>query len=204
MLALCALFALLGAAAPLDTRPAVIVYPFQASAALSRDVELRIVTVLGNQIALDGRIRVLDPEPDLDRTAYLASARKAGASYYVTGFLTPLGDGASLIEQLVSTQSGAVVFSSSAQITSLGDVSAQGDVMRLAIENRENQGYPTFSQQPAANSSAQSAQAHPASSQAPEANIGGLFHHKKSAPAPSPAPSPSPSPVAAPSASPAP
>jgi hypothetical protein len=203
---LLALFALvaLGAAAPLDSRPSVIVFPFQASAALSRDVELRIVTVLGNQLALDGRLHVLPADPDVERTAYLASARKAGASYYVTGFLTPLGDGASLIEQLVSTQSGAVVFSSSGQINTLSDVSAQGDVMRIAIENRENQGYPTFSNEPAAGGSSQSGQAHPLASQAPEANIGGLFHRKKPAPTPTPSPAPAPSPSPAPSDSPTP
>jgi hypothetical protein len=200
MLALFALVAL-GAAAPLDTRTSVIVFPLQASAALPRDVELRIVTVLSNQLALDGRLHVLPADPDVERPDYLTSARKAGASYYVTGFLTPLGDGASLIEQLVSTQSGAVVFSSSGQINSLGDVSAQGDVMRIAIENRDNQGYPTFSNEPAGGGSAQSSQAHPISSQAPEANIGGLFHHKKPAPTPTPKPSPSP---AAPSDSPTP
>jgi hypothetical protein len=48
-----ALFALvaLGAAAPSADVPTVVVYPMQASAALSRDVMLQIVTALANEIA---------------------------------------------------------------------------------------------------------------------------------------------------------
>jgi hypothetical protein len=195
MLALFALIAL-GAAAPPDTRPAVVVYPFQASAVLPRDVTLRIVTILSNQIAIDGRVHVIPADPDTDRSAYLTTARTLGANFYVTGFLTPLGDGASLIEQLVSTQSGAVVFSSSATINNLTDVNAQGDAMRNAIVGRANPGYPVFA--PDSSSDATPVPPHSTSSEPPEANIGGLFHRKKAEPKPTATPSPAPTPVASP------
>jgi hypothetical protein len=196
MLALFSLVALAAAAPPPDNLPTVVVYPFQASAALPRDVELRIVTVLSNQIALDGKVHVIPAEPDIERSAFLSSARKAGASFYITGFLTPLGDGASLIEQLVSTQSGTVVFSNSGQINTLGDVGAQGDILRSAIIGRSTLGYPDLGPGPGANATAEPPHAN--ASEAPEANIGGLFHRKKPAAKASPTPSPAPAAVASP------
>jgi hypothetical protein len=195
MLALFSLFALVAVAPPPDNLPTVVVYPFQASAALPRDVELRIVTVLSNQIALDGKVHVIPAEPDIERSAYLSSARKAGASFYITGFLTPLGDGASLIEQLVSTQSGTVVFSNSGQINTLGDVGAQGDILRSAIIGRSSLSYPDLGPGPGANAPEPP---HANASEAPEANIGGLFHHRKPAVRASPSPSPAPAAVASP------
>ncbi len=190
-----ALFALvaLGAAAPAADIPTVVVFPLQASAALDRDVNLRIVTQLANEIAVDGRVRIAAADPDVQRPDYLTAARKAGAQFYVTGFITPLGDGASIIEQVVSTTSGTIVFSNSGQITSLADVNAQGDILRAGILDRVQRNTYSFTA-PSGNGgpAAGPTPARENATDAPEANIGGLFHHKKAAPKPSPSPSPSP------------
>jgi hypothetical protein len=192
---LLALFALvaLAAAAPAADVPTVVVFPLQASAALDHDVNLRIVTQLANEIAVDGRVRIAAADPDVQRADYLTAARKAGAQFYVTGFITPLGDGASIIEQVVSTTSGTIVFSNSGQITSLADVNAQGDILRAGILDRVQRA--TYSFTAPSGGSGPGAAPTPArenATEAPEANIGGLFHHKKAAPKPSPSPSPSP------------
>jgi hypothetical protein len=184
-----ALFALvaLGAAAPSADVPTVVVYPMQASAALSRDVMLQIVTALANEIAIDGRIHVVPADPNVERVDYLTAARKAGAQYYVTGFITPLGDGASIIEQVVSTQSGTVVFSNSGQISNVADVTAQGDLVRSGILEREaHNGYGVL----APSDTSATPAPRPDSTTSPEATLGGFFHHKKAAPKPSPSPSP--------------
>jgi len=202
---LLALFALvaLGAAAPPSDAPLVVVYPLQASASLSRDTNLRIVTALANEIAIDGRVRVVPADPNVDRTDYLTAARKAGAQFYVTGFITPLGDGASIIEQVVSVTSGTVVFSNSGQIANLADVNAQGDIIRAGILDRAaHTSYGSLQPAAAGSPSSEATGARPDSTQAPEATLGGLFHHRRSAPSPSPSPSGSPSP--APTATPTP
>jgi hypothetical protein len=195
-----ALFALvaLGAAAPAADVPTVVVFPLQASAALDRDVNLRIVTQLANEIAVDGRVRIAAADPDIQRPDYLTAARKAGAQFYVTGFITPLGDGASIIEQVVSTTSGTIVFSNSGQITSLADVNAQGDILRAGILDRAQRATYSFTAPSGGGPAAAPTPARENATDAPEANIGGLFHHKKAAPKPSPSPSPSPSPAASP------
>jgi hypothetical protein len=190
MLALVALIAL-GAATPPADLPTVVVYPLQASAALDHDVSARIVTALANAIAVDGRIHVVPADPDVQRVDYLTAARKAGAQYYVTGFITPLGDGASIIEQVVSTQSGTVAFSNSGQIANISDVNAQGDLLRNGILLRAHPSYGLTD--PGEGGSAPAAT--PRATDAPEATINGLFHHKKPAAKPSPSPSPSASPA---------
>ncbi len=196
---LLALFALvaLGAAAPQSDAPVVVMYPLQASASLSRDLNLRIVTALANEIALDGRVRIAPADPTVERADFLTAARKAGAQFYVTGFITPLGDGASIIEQVVSVTSGTIVFSNSGQIANLADVNAQGDILRAGILDRAaHTSYGSL--QPAAESSPAAAPtgARPDSTTPPEATLGGLFHHRKAAATPSPSPSPSGSPPA--------
>jgi len=196
------MFALLalGAAAPNADVPTVVVFPLQASAALDRALNLRIVTALANQIAIDGRVRIAPADPDVQRSDFLSAARKAGAQYYVTGFITPLGDGASMIEQVVSTSSGTIVFSNSGQIASLSDVNAQGDILRIGIlERASHTSYGTLA--PAATSNAPApapTAARPDATEAPEATLGGFFHRKKAAPKPSPSASPSPAPSATP------
>ena len=195
---LLALFALvaLGAAAPSADAPTAIVFPLQASASLDRDINLRIVTALANQIAMDGRVHVVPAEPDVARADFLTAARKAGAQFYVTGFITPLGDGASIIEQVVSTQSGTIVFSNSGQIASVSDVNAQGDIVRNGILERASRATYSFTA-PANAPAAAPTPARTNATEAPEANIGGLFHHKKAAAKPSASPSPAPSATAA-------
>ncbi len=183
-----------GASTLAATLPTVVVYPLQASAALDRDTNLHIVTALANEIAMDGRVRVVPADPDAQRADYLSAAKKVGAQFYVTGFITPLGDGASIIEQVVSTTSGTIVFSNSGQVGNISDVTAQGDILRSAILERASRtSYGSFST--GASGGPTPEPPHPTTTEPPEANIGGLFHHRKAAPKPTPSPSPSPAPT---------
>ena len=44
--------------------------------------------------------------PGTERKDYLAVARAEHADYYIAGFLSPLAEGVSVVEQVVSTTSG--------------------------------------------------------------------------------------------------
>jgi len=55
------------------------------------------------------------------------AARRLAADYYVAGFISPLGEGVSVVEQVVGTGSGIVLFSSSAQLSTYADAAGQGD-----------------------------------------------------------------------------
>jgi hypothetical protein len=140
---------LLAAASPFTIVPTVVVYPLLANAsAVDSNAITQIETLLATQIGQGGKVKITQPTPGVDRQHFLADARSLGADYYVTGFITPLGDGASVIEQVVSTISGIVVFSVSAQITTYAEVADQGDQLREGILERASRGIIAFQASP--------------------------------------------------------
>lgn len=140
----CLSVALIAAAPAFTIVPTVVVYPLSGSPALDRETSARIMTTLANQIAQGGQVKVIPPSTSVERQNYLADARKLGASYYVTGFLTPLGSGASVVEQVVSVTSGTLVFSVTNYVTNLTDIAAQGDELRAGILERSSRGLQAF------------------------------------------------------------
>ena len=140
---------LIDASPAFTTVPIVIVYPFVGSSAdLDREASARIATTLATQIALDGKVKVIPAKSGVERDQFLADARSVGANYYVTGFVTPLGRGASVVDQVVSTTSGTMVFSVSDFITAYADVVNQGDRLRNAILERATRGIQAFAAPP--------------------------------------------------------
>jgi hypothetical protein len=105
--------------------PIVVVYPFSTSndipAANGTKAANLFVQVMNNA----GGIDAIDAPPSVQPTNYLSYARSINADYYVTGYMTPLGMGVSLVEQVVSTSSGTMLFGQTAQIESFADASAQ-------------------------------------------------------------------------------
>lgn len=130
------------AAAPAFTIvPTVVVYPpYSSGDAIDRESTSRIATLLATEIAKDGTVKMLTPKPGVERQNFLADARSIGADYYVTGFVTPIGDAASLIAQVVSTQSGSVVYSASAQLATFSELVGPADQLRDGILERSNRG----------------------------------------------------------------
>jgi hypothetical protein len=140
---------LLAAAPPFTIVPTVVVYPLLANAsAVDANAITQIETLLATHIGQGGKVKIIQPTPGIDRQHFLADARSLGADYYVTGFITPIGDGASVIEQAVSTISGTVVFSVSAQITTYAEVADQGDQLREGILARSSRGIVAFEASP--------------------------------------------------------
>ncbi len=191
LLALFALIALGAASPPTSSLPSVVVFPLSTTAALDPRTTSQIMTMLADQIAQGSEVRVVAVDPDVQRPEYLTAARKSGAQFYVTGFLTPLGDGASIVLQLVSAQSGIVVFSKSGQLTTIRDAAGEGDTLRQAILHSAARGYASFAPQQSPQGGASSpAPVHNAATTEPVANVGGLFRHKRAGAVPAPSPSP--------------
>jgi len=101
---------LLGA---VDLRPelVVIVYPLTATTGTNPEAGSNVAILFSTRMAESGGLTIKPPTPGTDRADYLAAARKQNADYYITGYLTPLGDDISMLAQVVSTFSGTVVFS---------------------------------------------------------------------------------------------
>jgi TolB-like protein len=204
----------LPAAAPAPSilsTPVLIVYPFSVNGGdVSKEAGSRLAVAIATQVANLGGIDVKPATPGTERTNFLDEAKRDGADYYVAGFVTPLGDGVSVVEQLVSTQTGIVVFSNTAQIRTYGDASGQGDVLRDALLRHYERNLGAYAAPPPPVAAPSPT---PVPGNAAQANIGRLFGHKQQhtatpAPAASAPPAPAPAPAvavaaAAPSASPA-
>jgi hypothetical protein len=141
---------LVAAAPALTIVPTVVVYPFASgTGGVDHEAVTNIANILARRIARGGAVMVKAPTPGVLRQKFLRDARLLHADYYVTGSTAPLGSNASLLEQVVSTRSGTVVFSSSAEIADIADVSAQGDVLRNGILQRSSRGIQAFEALPA-------------------------------------------------------
>ena len=80
-----------------------------------------------------GGITVPPIPKDVKRADFLDYAQNAHADFYISGYVTPVGDSAAVVEQVVSCESGVIVFSQTAQVTSVADVASQSLLARSQI-----------------------------------------------------------------------
>jgi hypothetical protein len=118
---------------PAPVNPFVLIYPFEIQGDLPPATGFQVAQIFAQQIQSQPDINVLPLPAGVVRANYLSTAVKLGADYYVSGFLTPLGDGASLVQQIVSVQTGIQVFSRTAIIQNTGDAQAQAQLARTFI-----------------------------------------------------------------------
>jgi hypothetical protein len=109
--------------------PVLVIYPFATNGTAPEDLGVRLSAKIGAEIKALGGITV-----EIGATAkpadYRAAARAAGADVYFSGSIVPVAGSYSAIEQLVSTRSGVVEWSSSLQFRAVDDVSNQGARVR--------------------------------------------------------------------------
>ena len=93
-----------GAQSSLFAKPTVIVYPFTANASsLDREASSRLATIVATGMANSRKVTVVPPPPGTERKDFLSVARANHVDYYVSGFITPLGNG-------VAITAGGLVF----------------------------------------------------------------------------------------------
>ncbi len=170
------------------SKPNVIVFPFSATgSSVDREASSRLATIIATSMANTGLVTVTPPPPGTERKDYLTVTRRNQSDYYVAGFISPLGNGVSIVEQVVSAATGIVVYSQSTQLNTYNDAAGQGDDLANFISRHANRGLAAIGTAPPAASPT------PASSNGPEANLGKLFSRKKkNAATPKPTPTPRP------------
>ncbi len=162
--------------------PVVVVYPLSVSGGADPEAGASIAVAMAQRLSTAGGIVVKPYPPGTQRVAYLTTAQTMNADYYVSGFLTPLGDQISMVTQVVSVASGTVIFSSSAFVRTYTDAAAQADTVQVAILRHAGRALAILDaprETPA-----------PKAAEKNEANLSGLFKkRKKTAPAATPTPS---------------
>ncbi len=182
---------LLGAISPFD--PVVVVYPLTVSGGADPESGSNIAVLIATNLTKHGGLIVRPYPPGTTRAEYLTAARGVGADYYITGFLTTLGDQVSLILQVVSTTSGTIVQSNTAFVRTYGEAAGQSDLLAQIMLQHSGRALSQLDNpQPAPSESPP-----PPNQKADENNFLGLFHHKaKATPSPTPSGSPAASAVA--------
>ena len=158
----------LGATPPLNIvqTPLVVVFPLTVNGDADKNSGDRLATLFAQQMAENG-VKVIPPPPGTERKDFLEHRPLLGCDYYVSGFITPLGQEVTVVEQLVSTISGTVIFSNSAEMVTYSDASGQGVVLASAAIRHAGRGLASLGEPPPA------ATKEPATDK-DEANLGGL------------------------------
>jgi hypothetical protein len=117
--------------------PIVVVYPFGASSDIAAGNGEKAANLFVQEMNNAGGIDAIGAPASVVRNDYLKYAKSVNADYYVTGYMTPLGNGVSLVEQVVSTRSGAMIFGQTAQVESFEDASSQAIAIHDGIMAQE-------------------------------------------------------------------
>ena len=92
-----------------------------------------IASILAQEMSAAGGLNVLAVPTGVKRTDFLETARTQKADFYISGYVTPVGDTAAVVEQVVSVDSGVILFSQTAQVQSVADVASQSLLARAQI-----------------------------------------------------------------------
>ncbi|MDP9016941.1 MAG: hypothetical protein M3N19_01295 [Candidatus Eremiobacteraeota bacterium] len=164
--------------------PVVVLYPFTVNGDADKNAGNKMVTLFAAQMTASGGL-IVKPVPavPVQRADYLTNALKNGADYYISGYMTPLGDEVALVEQVVSTSSGAIVWSSTATVLTYGDALTQADTIKKVVIGHAGRVEASYKQQQAL------ATPPPGPANGAQTSIGsilGLLHRSHSGPAPRP------------------
>jgi hypothetical protein len=117
----------------LEQQPVILVYPFDVQTGADARIGTAIAQILGQEMAAAGGITVLAIPQGVKRPDFLDNARTAKADFYISGYVTPVGESAAVVEQVVSVESGVILFSQTAQVSSVADVASQSLLARSQI-----------------------------------------------------------------------
>ena len=113
--------------------PIVVVFPFGASSDIAPGNGAKAADLFVQVMNSAGGIDTIGAPQTVVRADYLKYAKSVNADFYVSGYMTPLGSGVSLVEQVVSVRSGAMIAGQTAQIENFQDASSQAIAMHDAV-----------------------------------------------------------------------
>ena len=175
---------LLGAAPIVPTvvlaAPVLVVFPFSVNGDAQKESGAKLAILIGTQIANLGGVAVKPGAPGTPRAEFLNVARATNADYYLSGYVTPIGDEVTVVEQLVSTQTGIIAFSNTAQIKTYAEAGGQGDLLRTALLRHQGRNIAAYEQL----ATPSPATPTPGTTSGSQATLSGLFKKKKSTPQP--------------------
>jgi TolB-like protein/uncharacterized protein (DUF697 family) len=114
-------------------QPVILIYPFDVQTGADQKLGTAVAQIFGQEMATAGGMTVLAIPQGIATANYLSNARSEGAEFYISGYVTQVGDTASVVEQVVSVDSGVMLFSQTAQVNTVADVASVSLMARTEI-----------------------------------------------------------------------
>lgn len=164
-----------------------MIYPFDVQSGVDPKIGYAIAQILAQEMTAAGGISVLPVPQNVKRPDFLKYSRQQHADVYISGYVTPVGDSAAVVEQVVSTDSGVILFSQTAQVNSVADVASQSLANRQQILSLFDRGAESVGPAPSNAPAPTSTNGAQMQLKGISGIVSSVFHHK-GAPAPSPTP----------------
>ncbi len=165
----------------------VLVYPFDVQTGADPKIGTAIAQILAQEMSAAGSLVVLPVPTGIKRVDFLENAREQHADFYISGYVTPVGDSAAVVEQVVSVESGVILFSQTAQVQSVSDVASQSLQARSQILAFLGRGTQSMQQAPSKSTPApQSSNGAQVQLKGINAIVDSVFHHRGPTPTPAP------------------
>lgn len=133
---------LLGAGSALLPQATLVIFSFTPAVGADPNSGAEYSKQLGAALTALGGVKVVMADTATVAADYLRTAKAAGGDYYLIGHIAPpLNNTLSVIEQMVSTRSGTVVWSETAHVSSDDDVAAQAPTIKTAVTSYTSRGY---------------------------------------------------------------
>lgn len=116
-----------------DRQPVVLIYPFDVQTGADPKLGSAVAQIFGQEMASAGGVTVLAIPQGITRANFLNNAHSEGAEFYISGYVTQVGEIASVVEQVVSVDSGVILFSQTAQVNTVADVASISLLARTDI-----------------------------------------------------------------------
>lgn len=174
--------------AAVEQMPVVLVYPFDVQTGADPKIGMAIAQILAQEMIAAGGITVPPVPQGVKRADFLENAHATHADFYISGYVTPVGDSAAVVEQVVSVESGVILFSQTAQVSSVADVASQSLLARAQILTFVGRGTQSVETQPANTPAPSATNGAKVPIQGLGAIVNSVFKHKGGSTTASPAP----------------
>ena len=136
---------LMGATSSLLPQATLVIFPFTSAEGADPTSGIEYSKQLGAALTELGGIKVVMADTATVPANYLRTAKTAGGDFYLMGHVAPpIKNAIAVIEQVVSTRSGTVVWSETAHVSSDDDVLAQAPTVKNAVASYAVRAYATI------------------------------------------------------------
>lgn len=113
--------------------PSVMVYPFEVPSDIDAKMGQAIAQVYQQVLVQSGGLTVLAPTTPIKREDYAKYAFAQKADYYISGYVQPIGNAASIVANIVDAKTALAVYSVTTHVESVNEVASQAIAMRGII-----------------------------------------------------------------------